>query len=92
MRIKTIFIIIITVLLTIIIMQNTGSMWFSILFFHVYISKLFAMLFVGIVAFVLGYLIGRPKRMIRLGGDSTRHDPDDEHPDTLSEEDRDYIN
>ena len=91
MRIKTIVIIIITVFLTIIIMENTGKMWFTILFVHLYISKLFAMLFVGIVSFVLGWLLGRPKRVIRLGGNDVEHDTNQDHTDTLSEEDRDYI-
>jgi hypothetical protein len=49
------------------------------------------MLFVAIVAFVLGYLAGRPKRAIRLGNGPSNFEPGDEHPDTLSEEDRDYI-
>jgi hypothetical protein len=91
MRIKTIVILIVAILLTVIVMQNTGRMWFSILFFHPYLSKLFAMLFVGIVAFILGYLVGRPKRVIRLGGDTPPYDKDSDHTDTLSEEDRDYI-
>ena len=91
MRIKTIVIIIITVLLTVIIMENTGKMWFTILFVHLYISKLFAMLFVGIVSFVLGWLLGRPKRVIRLGGNDMQHDTDHDQTDTLSDEDRDYI-
>jgi uncharacterized integral membrane protein len=91
MRIKTIVIILITVLLTIMLVQNSGPMWFSFLFFHHYISKLLVMLFVAIVAFVLGYLAGRPKRAIRLGNGPSNFEPGDEHPDTLSEEDRDYI-
>jgi hypothetical protein len=92
MRIKTIIIVIIAVVLTIVLMQNRGPMFFSVLFFHMYISKLFAMLFVAIVAFVLGYLAGRPRRAIKLGGNGSDSDPDHSNPNTLSEEDKDYIN
>jgi len=91
MRIKTIIIILITVLLTIVIMQNADDVWFRILFFKIYVSKLSVMLLVAIVAFVLGWLIGRPKKVIRLGDASGNQDPDDDHPGTLSKEDREYI-
>lgn len=92
MRIKTIAIILIAVLLTIVIMQNADDVWFRILFFKVYISKLSVMLLVAIVAFILGWLVGRPKRVIRLGGNADSHHPDDDEPGTLSKEDREYIN
>ncbi len=91
MRIKTIVIVLVTILLTTIIMQNTGTMGFQILWMHFYISKLFVMLFVAIVAFVLGWLLGRPKRRFKLGETPSGVDGDRDHPDTLSEEDRDYI-
>jgi len=92
MRIKTIVILLITVLLTVVIMQNTDEVWFKILFFKIHVSKLSVMLLVAIVAFILGWLVGRPKRVIRLGGNADSHNPDDDEPDTLSKEDREYIN
>ncbi|HWZ02824.1 MAG TPA: hypothetical protein VNX40_04380 [Mucilaginibacter sp.] len=92
MRIKTIVIILIAVLLTVMIMQNTDEVWFKILFFKIHVSKLSVMLLVAIVAFILGWLVGRPKRVIRLGGDTDGHNPDDDEPGTLSKEDREYIN
>ena len=92
MRIKTIVIVVITILFTIAIMQNTGSMWFKFLWMNFLISKLFVMLLVAIVAFIIGYLAGRPKRRFNLSGTAAGADQPDEHTDTLSEEDRDYIN
>jgi uncharacterized integral membrane protein len=92
MRIKTIIIVLIAILLTIVIMQNTDKVWFNILFFKTYTSKLYVVLPVAVVAFILGWLIGRPKKAIRLGGDTDSHHPDDDQPSTLSKEDREYIN
>jgi hypothetical protein len=73
-------------------MQNTDEVWFKILFFKIHVSKLSVMLLVAIVAFILGWLVGRPKRVIRLGGDADGNNPDDDEPGTLSKEDREYIN
>lgn len=92
MRIKTIVIVLVTILLTIIIMQNAEKVWFNVLFFNFRMSKLIMLLFVAIVGFILGYLVGRPKRAIRLGGDHDEHDHDSDKPGTLSDEDREYIN
>jgi uncharacterized integral membrane protein len=81
MRIKTIVVIGITVLLTIVLMQNTDQVDFAFLWTSFRISKLVMMTFVSVFAFILGVLVGRPKNVKRLGGDSK----------TLSEEDQDYI-
>ena len=92
MRIKTIVIIIITILLTATIMQNTGPMWFKFLWMQFSVSKLFVMLLVAIIAFVLGWMVGRPKRRFNFGGQPGETDSHNGSADTLSEEDRDYIN
>ena len=89
--IKTIVIVLVTILLTTIIMQNTGTMGFQILWMHFYLSKLLIMLFVALTAFVLGWLAGRPKRKFNLGENAGDADHNDQHPGTLSDEDRDYI-
>ena len=91
MRIKTIIIILITVLLTILLMQNTGRDHLDFLWGIFYMSKLIMLAFVAVIAFVLGVLVGRPKRIKRLGGDSTDYDPKNPNPDTLSDEDKEYI-
>lgn len=98
MRLKTIFIIVITILLTIVIMQNSDPVFFKVLFFTTRISKLLMMLIVAIIAFIIGYLVGRPKRTILSkdydhGYDERNdrtHDAS-ENNNTLSDEDRDYI-
>jgi uncharacterized integral membrane protein len=91
MSIKTIFVITITILLTIILMQNTDAVKFTLLFTDVYISKLVMMTAVAVVAFILGVLIGRPKKAkYDIGAYHDNIHKND--PNTLSDEDREYIN
>jgi uncharacterized integral membrane protein len=92
MRIKTIVIVLVTILLTVTIMQNTGPMPFKFLWMEFSASKLFVMLLVAIAAFVLGWMVGRPKRRFNLGDTPGENDEHSGKPGTLSEEDRDYIN
>lgn len=100
MRLKTIFIIITTILLTIIIMQNSDPVFFKVLFFTTRISKLVMMLIVAVIAFVIGYLVGRPKRTILSKDYDHGYDERDDrthdgstnpNASTLSDEDKDYI-
>jgi len=91
MSVKTIIIVIIAVLLTIVLMQNTGEVKFTFLFSDTYLSKSAVMAFVAVIAFIAGILVGRPKKTkydIGAYHDSIHKD----NPDTLSDEDRDYIN
>jgi len=92
MRIKTIVIILIAVLLTIVLMQNTGRVSFEFLWATFWMSKLIMLLLVAVVAFILGILVGRPKRVKRLGGDFTDNNLDKDDHNTLSDEDKEYIN
>lgn len=100
MRLKTIFIIIVTILLTIVIMQNAEPVPFKVLFFETTTSKLLMLAIVALIGFILGYLVGRPKKTrftkeFDHGYDEHTGDADDDgterKPDTLSAEDRDYI-
>jgi uncharacterized integral membrane protein len=91
MRIKTMFIIIITVLLTVVIMQNTKEVPFNFLFATFYVSKLIMLLAVAIVSFVVGVLVGRPGRVKYVPGHDEEIEEPKNKPDTLSQEDRDYI-
>lgn len=91
MRVKTIIIILITFLLTIILMQNTGTVRFTILFADMYVSKLVMLIVVAAIAFVLGVLVGRPKTVRRLGGDFPVNEAGGSQTNTLSDEDKDYI-
>jgi uncharacterized integral membrane protein len=92
MRIKTIIIIIITILLTVLLMQNTGRDHLDFLWGTFYMSKLVLLLVVALIAFILGYLVGRPKRIPRLGGDYAEPDSNKNETNTLSDEDKEYIN
>jgi len=92
MRIKTMIIILVAVLLTVTLMQNTGTVSFKFLWATFWISKLVMLIIIGAIFFILGILVGRPKRVKRLGGDSTGTDWDKNQPNTLSDEDREYIN
>ncbi|WP_461452976.1 LapA family protein [Mucilaginibacter sp.] len=92
MRIKTILIILITVMLTVVLMQNTESVTFSFLWATFRMSKLVMMTAVAIVAFILGVLVGRPSRVKKLGGTFIEGEHQREDPDTLSDEDKEYIN
>jgi uncharacterized integral membrane protein len=91
MSLKTIIIIVITVLLTTILMQNTDQVKFTLLFTEVYLSKLVVLAAVALIAFILGIIVGRPKKAkYDIGAYHDELHKDD--PDTLSDEDRDYIN
>lgn len=101
MRIKTIVILVITILITIIITQNSDTpVDLKVLFFTKRTSALIMMLFAVIAGFIVGYLAGRPK-MRKLSSDSNHgYDEADDRTheglnkntrDTLSDEDREYI-
>jgi len=92
MRIKTIIIILITVLLTVILFENSETIPFKFLWATFYWSKLIVLLFVGAIFFVLGILVGRPAKVKKLGGDYTDNNLDQGSSNTLSEDDKDYIN
>jgi uncharacterized integral membrane protein len=91
MRIKTIFLIVATILLTIIIMQNNQPFDFNILFFHTRISILVVLALVAIIAFIIGVLIGRPRKVKFDDSHPSMDNPTGTKNDTLSDEDREYI-
>jgi uncharacterized integral membrane protein len=84
MRIKTIITLLVIILLVVLLLQNTGRDHLDFLWATFYMSKLILLTLVAGIGFVLGWLVGRPKRVRRLSGDFT-------DPDTLSDEDREYI-
>ncbi|MFD0792292.1 hypothetical protein ACFQZX_02255 [Mucilaginibacter litoreus] len=91
MSIKNIIALIIVVLLTVVIMQNTDQVKFTVLFSTMYISKVPMLTAVSVVAFILGVLVGRPKN--KKYNISEHYDDihGKEDSNTLSDEDRDYI-
>lgn len=98
MRVKTIFLLAVAIVLTILIMQNNEPAKFNILFFSgAYVSKLSVLLFVAVASFAAGIVIAQPKKY-KIDTHRYEGDEDDEEEqtrptktNTLSDEDRDYI-
>lgn len=97
MSIKTVFIILITALVTIVLMNNTEEidMW---LFGTTRISKLIILAVVFVLGFVVGALVMRPRKKKVLEEEDDNYleeDPQNIPVNTyktkLSDEDRDYI-
>ena len=102
MSFKTLTIIILSVLITVVFMQNTDEVLFTILWKEIYVSKLLMMLIVTVFGFILGLIIARPKKKVMQTTESSKeipfeiNNPNHEylnHNDKkgLSDEDRDYI-
>ena len=91
MSIKNIIALIIVVLLTVVFMQNTDEVKFTILFSSVYLSKVAMLTAVAAFAFILGVLVGCPKNKKYNISEHYNDIHGKDNPDTLSEEDRDYI-
>ena len=91
MRIKTIIILIIVILLTIVFMQNLDPVRVVVLFGNFYVSKVSLMLSVGVIGFALGYLVGRPGRSKFNHSGYDDDDNSKSNPRTLSDEDKDYL-
>ena len=81
----------ITILLTVVIMQNTEPVYFSFLFVTFHVSKLVMLLVVAIVGFIIGVLVGRPGRPKYIPGQTDEPVDQKKASGTLSDEDRDYI-
>ena len=91
MRIQTMGVVLVGILLAVLLIQNTGGDHLNFLWMTIHLSKLIMLFVVAGIGFLFGYLAGRPKNVKRLGGDFV--DPDlGRASDTLSDEDRDYIN
>lgn len=97
MRIKTFFVILITVLVTIVLMNNTEEidMW---LFGTTRISKLIILAVVFVLGFIVGALVMRPRKKKVIAEDEDVYPEEDPqnipvntYKTKLSDEDRDYI-
>jgi len=102
MSFKTIIIIILSILITVIFMQNTDQVLFTILWKELYVSKLIMMLVVTLFGFIIGVIVARPKKKKQVIQNAdvplevTQSEDKDyiEMPKKqgLSNEDRDYLN
>jgi hypothetical protein len=97
MTFKTIFIIVVTVLVTIILMNNTDEVSFWI-FGDVRLSKLAVLGVMFGLGLIIGFMAGRPRKKIQPGSFNSAeplndkdHDYIRNDADQLSDEDRDYI-
>lgn len=92
MRTKTILIIVLTALFTIFLMMNTDAVEFDFIFLKKDISKLLVVGVCTFVGFVLGWWAGRPRTTITSYDKEIEQHSNTVNKNTLSDEDRDYIN
>lgn len=91
MSAKTIFIVILTVLVTVILMNNTEEIDFWI-FGIARIPKLAILGAMFAIGFILGMIVARPRKKIIINEHHSSPVPDQgEYRSNLSDEDRDYI-
>ncbi len=88
---KTIFIIILTALLTIFLMVNTEPVDFNFLVTTIAVSKLLVIGVCIIIGFIIGFIVGRPRKTVASYDDEIEGHHPVSNKKELSEEDRDYI-
>lgn len=94
MKAKTIFIIVITALLTIFLVINNDAVDFDFLIgAPVPVSKLLVIGICILIGFILGFLVGRPRKTVSSYDTEIErgYNSANEHKSSLSDEDRDYI-
>ncbi|WP_316848087.1 lipopolysaccharide assembly protein LapA domain-containing protein [Pedobacter psychrodurus] len=91
MSAKTISIIILTVLLTIFLMVNTEPVDFDFLVTTVPVSKLLVIGICIIIGFIIGFVVGRPRKTVSSYDDEIERQQPVSNKKELSDEDRDYI-
>ncbi|MBC6111483.1 lipopolysaccharide assembly protein LapA domain-containing protein [Pedobacter fastidiosus] len=88
---KTIFIIILTALLTIFLMVNTEPVDFDFLVTTVAVSKLLVIGICIIIGFIIGFTVGRPRKTVSSYDDEIEKNQPVSNKKELSDKDRDYI-
>jgi lipopolysaccharide assembly protein A len=91
MSAKTISIIILTALLTIFLMVNTEPVDFDFLVTTLPVSKLLVIGICIIIGFIIGFVVGRPRKTISSYDDGIERNQPVSNKKELSDEDRDYI-
>lgn len=92
MRTKTIFVILITALLTVFLMVNRDPVDFDfIIGAPVPVSKLLVIGVCIVIGFILGVIVARPKKTISSYDPEIEKNNQPENTSSLSDEDRDYI-
>lgn len=91
MKAKTIFVIIITALLTIFLTVNSDAVEFDFIIGEpVSVSKLVVIGICILIGFILGFIVGRPRKTVS-SYDAEIERGEGKPNDDLSEEDREYI-
>ncbi|WP_316830041.1 lipopolysaccharide assembly protein LapA domain-containing protein [Pedobacter aquatilis] len=88
---KTIFIIVLTALLTIFLMVNTEPVDFDFLVTTGAVSKLLVIGICIVIGFIIGFIVGRPKKTVSSYDDEIERNQTNSGKKELSDEDRDYI-
>jgi len=88
---KTIFIIILTALLTIFLMVNTEPVDFDFLVTTVAVSKLLVISVCIVIGFIIGFIAGRPRKTVSSYDDEIERNQATGNKKELSDEDKDYI-
>jgi uncharacterized integral membrane protein len=92
MKGKTIFIVVLTALLTIFLMVNNDAVEFNFIIGNpVEVSKLIVIGICILIGFILGFITGRPRKTYSSYNDEVEKNYAEEQKSTLSDEDRDYI-
>lgn len=93
MKSKIIFVIILTALLTAFLFLNNDKVVFNfIIVSDVYVSKLIVIGICVLIGFILGFLVGRPRKTVSsYDTEIEKTDVEIENKSGLSDEDRDYI-
>lgn len=93
MKSKIIFVIITTALLTAFLFLNNDEVPFDfIVASDVYVSKLIVIGICVLIGFILGFLVGRPRKTVSsYDPEIEKADVETENKSSLSDEDRDYI-
>lgn len=90
MSIKTIFLISVSVLATVILMKNTDQVTFW-LFGDRYISKLAILAIMFVSGLIIGIIIGRPSKKKVADEPEVQKNYEEDKTDFLSDEDKEYI-
>lgn len=92
MNFKTIFVIIITALITIFLMLNNQPVDFNLIFTTQTVSKLVVIGVCFVLGFVVGIMVARPKKKsLNLGTQNPNFSEPVTPQKTISEEDENYI-
>lgn len=88
---KTIFIIILTALLTIFLMGNTDAVNFRFLWIDFEMSKLLVIGICVLLGVIIGYILAKPKKTVSTYDNEIEEEEKKQNKNELSDEDRDYI-